>query len=255
MQTFTFNKEWLDEIMPQGMVIPSSTLISGEGGSGKPLIGFSIMGSWLEQGGTIIFILTNTGLEFAKYTFKDIYGIDIAEYKDQLRFIELNPDMGLNAAPTGFKSWDTTAKANLVNPENWDQALNMAEKELPAKEGPGMMVYGSALNLILFSKTYGDLALQKFEDYIRNDKTKTWLFAVSTSALANKIEVLEKAADNLMFTRGEKPMKLFLTISRMKKVVFEKSETKVPLSKEELETIKKLAEKSRSSLIPKIKRI
>lgn len=255
MQTFHYDSEWLNHLLPQGMVVPSSTLISGEGGSGKPLIGFTIISSWLKQGGNVIFLLTSTGKDFVDQTFREVYGLNIGDFKKQLRFVQLDPDMPVNAEPTPFDSWSTPSRVNLVNPENWDKAIAQAEKQWKGSDGPGTLVFGAALNLMLFSKTYGDAVLDKFEKMTRDDKTRSYLFTVSTSALADKIEVLEKAADNLMFTRNEKPMKLFLRIERMKAKPFDDNEVEVPLSQQDLQTIKKLAEGSRSNLIPKIRKI
>jgi len=78
---------------------------------------------------------------------------------------------------------------------------------------------------------------------------------VSTTAFADKIRVLEEAADNLMFTRIEDPMRLFFRISKMKDVKFSGEETEVPISREMLEEIKKIAEESRKLRIPKIRNI
>lgn len=246
---------WMDVILPEGIQIPSSTLISGEGGSGKPLIGFTFISSWLKQGGNVIFILTSTGKDFAAQTFSRVYNLDISTYKDQLRFIQLDPDRDIRAAPSGFPEWDAPARVNLVNPDNWDKALYQAEAEFREHQGPGTMVFGAALNLMLFSPTYGEKVLQKMQQLTGEDKNRTYLFTVSTSALADKIKVLEEAADNLMFTRNKKPMKLLLQITRIKDKPFAAREVEVPLSQQDLNTIKELAENSRGNLIPRISRI
>lgn len=47
-------------------------------------------------------------------------------------------------------------------------------------------------------------------------------------------------------------MKLFLTVTRINDLKFHNKEVEVPLSKSDLETIKELAEGSRSNLIPAI---
>jgi len=65
---------------------------------------------------------------------------------------------------------------------------------------------------------------------------------VSTSAFADEIKIWEEAADNLMFTKIEKPMRLFFRVSKMKGVRFSKEELEVPVSKETLEKIREVAE-------------
>ncbi len=56
MENFHSNFEWLDRLMPEGIPIPSSTVISGPGGSGKPLIGLAVVASWLRQGGKVVLV-------------------------------------------------------------------------------------------------------------------------------------------------------------------------------------------------------
>ena len=38
MKHLKTNKKWLDQLIPEGILVPSSTIISGPGGSGKPII-------------------------------------------------------------------------------------------------------------------------------------------------------------------------------------------------------------------------
>jgi hypothetical protein len=78
---------------------------------------------------------------------------------------------------------------------------------------------------------------------------------VSTTALADEIKILEDVADNLMFTRMEKAMKLFLKIDRMKGVRFSIKEKEVPISSEMFKEIKEIAELTRKTRIPEIKKI
>ncbi len=49
MKHLKTNQEWLDQIIPEGIIVPSSTIISGPGGSGKPIIGSLLASSWLKQ--------------------------------------------------------------------------------------------------------------------------------------------------------------------------------------------------------------
>jgi hypothetical protein len=58
-----------------------------------------------------------------------------------------------------------------------------------------------------------------------------------------------------MFTRMEKPMKLFLKIERMKSVGFLKEEKEVPISAELLKEINEIAEATRKTRIPEIRKI
>lgn len=254
MKKFKTGQEWFDELMPEGLPVPSSTLVSGEGGSGKPLVGFSMVSSWLKEGGNLIFILTSTGENFVEKAMKEIYNVKIGDYKENLEFIKFDPSLDPSVSSIE-KSGEGPIKANLVNPVVWDEAIEIAGDRVKQKSELGTLVFASALNLLLFSRTYGESILERLREVIEEDKTKTYLFTVSTTAYREKIRVLENAADNLMFTRTEKPMRLFLKIARMKDVDFSKKEIEVPLKTEDLRTIKNLAEESRTNLIPTISKI
>ncbi|MBN2612450.1 MAG: hypothetical protein JXB00_12905 [Bacteroidales bacterium] len=247
MTNLKTNINWLDKMLPEGIPIPSSTLISGPGGTGKPLVEFAFVAAWLKAGGSLIGIPLQypTG-ELVKAAMNKLYQINLDDYKGKVVYIQFDPDVN------GFeKMGKDTLKANMVKPQIWDDTIEEAEKMLDKTE-PGTMVFGSALNLLLFSKKYKDNILNKLKDALQNDKSLTYAFAVSTSALANEIKILEEVADNLMFTRMEKPMKLLLKIDRMKDVGFSKKETEVPISNEMLKEINEIAEATRKTRIPEI---
>ncbi|ASJ17015.1 hypothetical protein A3L04_07995 [Thermococcus chitonophagus] len=75
------------------------------------------------------------------------------------------------------------------------------------------------------------------------DKSKTYLFTVNTDIFPEWVSELEEASDNLMFSRMERPMRLFLRIERMKEVPFKRGEFEVSLPEEVLRMIKKEAER------------
>jgi KaiC/GvpD/RAD55 family RecA-like ATPase len=56
MGKLPLHQDWLSTLLPQGLPYPTSTLISGPGGSGKPLIGFAFVADWLKAGGNVILI-------------------------------------------------------------------------------------------------------------------------------------------------------------------------------------------------------
>jgi ParB-like chromosome segregation protein Spo0J len=97
--------------------------------------------------------------------------------------------------------------------------------------------------------------LSDLKDMLQNDKSRSYFFAVSTSALAGEIKELEDVADNLMFTRMEEGMKLYFRIERMKNTDFLKDEVNVPISEDMLVEISKVAEASRKRLIKEIKNV
>jgi len=142
--------------------------------------------------------------------------------------------------------------ANLVKPEVRDKVLNLASTKLP-DEGPGILIFGSALNLLLFSPTYGDAILEKIKSTIASNTTKTYIFSVSTSAKAKEISQLEEIADNLILSRSEKkPFRLFMKVLKMRDVSYISEEVQVPISPKTLDYIKEIADHSRNKILPAI---
>ncbi len=249
MKNFKTGYEWLDTLMPEGLPILSSTIISGGGGSGKPLIGFSVVSSWLKQGGSAAIILTSTGKDFAEGVMSRLYNIEVKDYIGNLFFIDFDPTID------SMKNLSSDmVRANLVKPDIWDKSIKEACSQLKESD-LGILIFGSALNLLIFSKTYGNSILEKLRKTVTEDKTKTYFFTVSTSAFREKIKILEEGADNLMFTRTEEPMRLYLKITKMKGVKFLSKEVEVPLTTKDLRIIKEIAETSRRDLIPVISKI
>ena len=250
MNKIKLHYEWLSKLMPEGLPVPSSTLISGPGGTGKPLIGFAFVSSWLEQGGSVVFVqLQYPSKDFTAATLRKAYGIRIENYANRIAFIEFDPSIRFIREVS-----KDVIKANLLKPEVWVHSIENATKVVEKSE-LGTMVFGSALNLLLFSKTYKDSILEKLKETLEKDKTKTYLFTVSTSAFREKIRILEDTADNLMFTRMEKPMKLYFRIIKMKGVKFLKDEVRVPLSEQVLKDIKEVADATRRRVVPIIREI
>jgi hypothetical protein len=118
------------------------------------------------------------------------------------------------------------------------------------------MVFGSALNLLLFSPTYGTEILERMKKTIRDDKRRTYLFSVSTTAKADMIAELETNADNLILSRSTRdPFRLFMRIERMKGTKFVADEVEIPFIMETLEEVKEIAEHTRQRVIPLVSKI
>lgn len=250
MKSIRIEYNWLKKLLPEGFPHPSSTIISGPGETGKPLIAFAFVASWLKSGGSAIGIPLQypTG-DLVRTAMKKLYNINLKNYQRKIAMIQFDPhieeyeDIGNNIL-----------KANLLKPEIWNKVIGIADS-MVEKKNLGTMVFGSALNLLLFSPTYKNEVIKNLENIIKNDKSKTYIFSVSTSAFAGEIKPWEEAADNLMFTRMEKPMKLLFRISRMKGVGFSGEEINVPISQEVLMEIKEIADATRKRIIPELSEI
>jgi KaiC/GvpD/RAD55 family RecA-like ATPase len=249
MRTIKLGVKWIDYALPEGFPVNTSTIVSGPGSSGKPLIGYIFASGWLRSNGSVVFLLTSTTFEYLKNTMR-ILGTDLDEYSGRIFVVELDPTI----TDIVFVS-DAHVKANFVKPEVWEKAIMLAENYLGSQRSEiGLMIVGAALNLLFFSPTYGKAIHLKIKEALEKDKSKTYFLTVNSDAFKGMVEELEASADNLMFSRM-KAMKLYLKIARMKGVAFRKEEIEVPLSTEVLTSIKKEAEKGKKDLIPIIRSI
>jgi KaiC/GvpD/RAD55 family RecA-like ATPase len=248
MQTIKTNIDWFDKMIPDGLPVKSTTIITGPGGSGKPLIGECFLSSWLKNGGSAVIIsLQYPSPEFVVESVKNITGTDINNYSDNLISIRLNTEI------QGYKQIiKQLIDANLVKPEVWEQVLDFSIKQLPAN-GLGIMVFVSALNLLLFSPTYGELIFNKIKETLKRNTHLTYIISVSTSAKKDEIAQLEEMADNLIVSHNEKePFRLYMRIERLKAGHFEHNEIQIPVSADTLNHIKEMANHSRAHVLPAI---
>lgn len=251
MNTLAINEPWLGGLLPQGWPLRTSTLITGPGGSGKPLIGNAVTASWLEAGGSVVFV----SLQYPSHTFiaeglRRVAGLDLSAFADKVAFVELDAEMeGMEEVGPHH------LKANLVKPPLWTEALRAARQMVP-DAGPGVLLFGSALNLLLFSPTYGSRTLEDMKATLTGNGGATSLFSVSSSAKREMIAELEASADNLLMAHSERdPFRLFVRIERMKGVPFDGREIQVPFSPEMLGEVKEVADHSRRRIIPLISTI
>lgn len=248
MKTLKTGIEWIDKVIPEGIPLKSTTVITGPGGTGKPLIGETFVAAWLRKGGSVVFMsLQYPGSEFIVESIKSVTGLNIQDYKEKIIFLQLDTEI------SGYQEIDKNhIRANLVKPEVWEKALNLASEKLP-NEGQGILIFGSALNLLLFSPSYGNAIFEMVKSTMTLNTDKTYLFSVSTSAKAKEIAQLEEIADNLLTSRSEKePFQLFMKVLKMKDVSFISDEVKVPISPDVLAHIKEMADHSRSKVLPAI---
>ena len=77
MTNLRTNIPWLEELLPEGIIIPSSTLISGPGKTGKPLVEFAFVDAWLKAGGSLIGVpLQYPSGELVRIAMQKLYGTD-----------------------------------------------------------------------------------------------------------------------------------------------------------------------------------
>ncbi|MGC9360747.1 MAG: hypothetical protein ACP5G7_10325 [Anaerolineae bacterium] len=255
MNRFYTHHEWLDQLMPEGLPIPSSTVISGPGGSGKPLVGLAVVTSWLEQDGKVV--LMSLQYPDRKWTEDDLsrlYDVQLDDYAGSFFFIRFDPDIE-PTADTVERIRDDEVVANLVSPDAWEASLDLADQALGPSE-LGTLVFASALNLLLFSRTYGQRMLAHLDTTLREEKSRTYLFTVSSSALKEMIAKLESAADNLMFTDMDRQEKrLRLRVARLKEAPHLGQTIVAPFAQATLQDLKETADASRVARIATIRKI
>lgn len=251
MKSLKTGVDWIDKVLPDGLPLNSSTIISGAGGSGKPLIGETFVSAWLKEGGSVIFMsLQYPTTKFITTSIKNVTGLNLDDYAERTIFLQLDVSI-----PDLIDEGNNIIRANLVKPEVWDKALSIAKEKLPGK-GPGVLIFGSAFNLLLFSPTYGDAILNKMKETITTDKSSTYIFSVSTSAKADEIAEIESIADNLILSRAEKePFRLFMKVVRIKGLNYATEEVEVAITSKILNDIKKIADHSRKVVIPAISKM
>lgn len=244
----TLNQKWLDKLLPEGLPIPSSTIISGPGGSGKPIVATIFLASWLRHGGDALVFLINSDRTFVEHLLV-MYGITPSEYKSQIIYIDFDPS--LNSIK---QTQANIIKSNILNPDILEKSIETGI-DLLHPSHTDIMLYGAALNILFFSPTWKEKIFEKWKEVLFQRTEFTSIFTVSTSAFQEKILQLENLADNLMYTRIEKPMTLFFKIARIKGANFIPEEVSVPLTKGTLQNLKIETDKFRKRIIPVVSSI
>ncbi len=247
MTLYKIGETWFDRLLPEGILTNTSTIISGPGGSGKPLVELAFVRSWLKNGGSVLGIpLQYPSLAMVKASMMKLYQLDMDDYSSRAAYIQFNPGIeGIR------QSGEHSLEANMMIPEVWDMAIEKG-KSLVEKSSMGVLVFGSALNLLLFSPAHKQAILKHMENIVRDDKSLTYLFTISNNVFTEDIKHLEQAADNLMFTHLEKPKKLYLRIERMNGVAFSREEIAVPIAPELLDEISSIAQETRQRRVKDI---
>jgi len=239
----TVGEDWFDKLLPEGLPVPSSTIISGPGGSGKPLIGAAILAAWLRRGGSALMFLINSDRTYAEQLLA-LYGVSLSEYRSKIVFADFDPNVdSIDQVQSDL------IKVNILKPELLEKSIEIG-LELLHSSNRDVMLYGAALNILFFSPTWGDKIFVKWKEILSQRKQITSVFSVSTSAFREKIEQLEKLSDHLMYSRMEKHMSLRFRIARIQGAQFETEEVKVPLTEKTLSNLKTETNRVRKQIIP-----
>ncbi|MBN2552137.1 MAG: hypothetical protein JXB06_05180 [Spirochaetales bacterium] len=242
---------WFDAIVPSGLPVPASIIISGPSGTGKPFVGLAVAGSWLEQGGRVIFIPIHAAYP-SLFTggLKSMHGLSLQEHPASHFFILF--DAELDPGQDNVKVAGSNAiRCNLLNPKVWREALSIASASMEG-DGP-ILVFASALNVLFMSPSYGEQFFLMLLDTIRDTGGWTYLLAISSSILRKKGIILEQAADHLfLMQRVDREKQLRLRAARVRGASFSVDPVPVPFEPELIRQLKGEAVASRRILIPAV---
>lgn len=241
---------WMKEVFKEGFETRQSILISGPGGSGKPLVELGFVDAWLKAGGTVLGIpLQYPSLSMVEVSLEEIYGTRLKDYQGQVAFIRFDPLLKKEIIREGH-IWH----ANLIKEGVWEKTIDDAVDSLPASP-IGTLVFGSALNLLLFNDRYRMTMKDAIKKTLTDSGSKTVIFTVSNNVFESDVKVWEDSADNLMVTSLDKEKVLRLNVIRMKSVSYHHEETIIPIDVMTLQEIEKTAKKTRTKNVQAIRSI
>jgi len=247
-----FERDWMKELLFEGWVYEKPLLVSGPGGSGKPLIGNFFADEWLKKGGNVIFMTASTSIETHKRMMKQL-GCELEKYEkeDRVFYIELAPQIEEIEEVS-----ENSIRANYVKPEVWNKALDLAGDSVKKGSDLGTLVTSASLNLLFFSKTYGEKMYEKLKSLVKGeDKNYFYVLTLNSDAYKDWAKALEDSSYNLMVSGMNEDMKLTLKVIKMYQVKYKEEEIVVPLTQDIIMEIKKEAESGRTNLIPAIRKL
>jgi hypothetical protein len=245
---------WLADLLPEGFPARRPIVITGPGGSGKPLIGDAFIASWLASGGSVVFLsLQYPQPTFLYESYRRVIGEDLSACDSRLAFVELDTTIDGLGPTTGNRF-----AANVVYPEVLRDAVargaDIASSGAPA-DGPGVMLFASALNLLMFSPTWGRAITDEFVAMMGEGELTT-LFSVSEKPHAELVKKIEGAADILLYSqRPGDELSLVMNVRRADNLRFVPDPISIPIPEDELRATREIAERSRSKVIPEISAI
>jgi len=126
-----------------------------------------------------------------------------------------------------------------------------------ALDGTGpILVYAVAVNLLLFSHSFGSQTFETLLDTVRHPGSWTYLIAISSSILLKMGLMIEQAADHLfVMQRLPRQRNVYLRAQRVRGAAFFSRAVPVPAQPDYLEDLKNEAVASRRILIPVVSKI
>lgn len=247
MKMMTSSYEWLREVFPEGIKFPSSTVLTGPMGAGKPILAGAFLTDWLRNGGSVLSIpLQFPDSAFTKQNLNSLYGFDLEQFSDQVVFVSFNPEIDSIRKRDG-----KYLEANMMLPGNWYEVLSRAKDLLPDTQE--ILVFVTAINLPLVSDEYYEQLIDMFGKLFKEPSGYSYLFAISTSMVEDRVSKVSEGADHLIEAYITKEHALRFRVLRAKETRFIDKEQQVPFGKEVLEKAEQRAKRFRVAPVQKIK--
>jgi archaellum biogenesis ATPase FlaH len=245
MNNLKLGYQWIDDLMPKGIKIPSTTVVTGPAGTAKGIFGSLIAASWLKQGGSLIHILTNFKREHAEKLLS-YSNVKSEKAKGKIVYVNFDPKIK-NYKQTN----DNEFRANLLKPEIFNKVLNKSN-EILSDSNTGILTYMTALNMLLFSRTYIKDVLASYHSKI--NKKSFNLFTFSDNVFADEMNEIREKADNVFYVHGTGIMHLSLQLQKINGNNISINEIETPFTKEQINRHLLEIQNCRQELVPIIRR-
>lgn len=245
-KTLKLKQDWLNDFIPEDIRIPSTTVVTGPAGAAKEILGSMIAASWLNLGGSLIHVLTNFKRDHAERLFS-YSNVNSGKTKGKIVYINFDPKIN-NYKQTS----DDEFRANLLKPETFNKVLKKSE-EILSDSNNDILTYMTALNMLLYSKTYKNDILTKYHSLINSESN--YLFTFSENIFADDMNKIKEKADNVFYVHGTGIMHLSLKLQKINGNNISINEIETPITEEQINKHLLEIQNRRQELIPIIKRI
>lgn len=245
-KTLKFKQDWLNDFIPEDIRIPSTTVVTGPAGAAKAIIGSMMAVSWLNQGGSLIHLLTNFNRKHAE---RLLSYFDVKPENSLGKILYINFD-------TNIKNYKRTNedefKANLLNPDVFNKVMDKSFKILYDSNN-NVLTFMTALNMLLFSKTYMQVTLANYLARMKGNSFN--IFTFSDNIFAEEMNEIREKADNVFYVHGTGIMHMSLQIQKINRNNIATNEIETPFTEEQINRHLLEIQNRRQELVPIIKKI
>ena len=245
-KTLKFKIDWLNDFIPEDIKIPSTTVVTGPAGAAKEILGSMIAASWLNIGGSLIHVLTNFNRDHAERLLS-YYDVNVDKLSNKVVYINFDPQTKKIKQIN-----ENEFQANILNPTTFDEVIDEAKNTLQ-KSNSEILNYMTALNMLLYSKTYSESVYNNYQSKI--NKNSFNLFTFSNNIFPEKISKLENKADNVFYVHGTGILHLSMKMLKINGSKVSGKEIETPITEGLINKHLLEIQNRRKELVPIIKKI